>query len=111
MDTNPVQKKQHNMAVVWLFLVFILLATVFVFLKQSFADEDMTAGVISSEPASEPASETSTESTVSCGDTMCNGAETNATCPGDCMATDFCGDTMCNGAETNATCPGDCMAP
>ncbi len=43
-----------------------------------------------------------------CGDAVCNGAETNATCPQDGPA--VCGDGVCNGTETNATCPQDCPA-
>jgi hypothetical protein len=45
-----------------------------------------------------------------CGDGICNGGETHATCPGDCPGNDdpYCGDGICNGGETHATCPGDC---
>lgn len=43
-----------------------------------------------------------------CGDAVCNGAETTATCASDCPATPRCGDGVCSGGETNATCPGDC---
>ncbi len=52
-----------------------------------------------------------------CGDGICNGTETNATCPADCPLIPtptptppppFCGDGKCNGTETNATCPADC---
>ncbi|TQF14904.1 hypothetical protein FJV41_16495 [Myxococcus llanfairpwllgwyngyllgogerychwyrndrobwllllantysiliogogogochensis] len=42
-----------------------------------------------------------------CGDGFCQaGAETEATCPGDC----WCGDGICT-AETVNTCPVDCGCP
>ncbi|MFY2556027.1 hypothetical protein ACN469_00130 [Corallococcus terminator] len=42
-----------------------------------------------------------------CGDGVCQvGAETEATCPGDC----WCGDGVCT-AETVNTCPVDCGCP
>jgi hypothetical protein len=44
-----------------------------------------------------------------CGDGVCRGSETCATCPGDCGdCTDVCGDGICSGAETCRTCPVDC---
>jgi beta propeller repeat protein len=47
-----------------------------------------------------------------CGDTICNGAETCSSCPGDCGTCPppepYCGDTICNGGETCSSCPGDC---
>lgn len=43
-----------------------------------------------------------------CGDQVCNGNESNASCPGDCPAGTSCGDNMCSSNESNATCPGDC---
>ncbi|MDH5717044.1 MAG: hypothetical protein OEZ22_05345 [Spirochaetia bacterium] len=43
-----------------------------------------------------------------CGDTVCNGGETNATCAADCPP--VCGDGICNGNETSGTCPGDCIS-
>ncbi len=46
-----------------------------------------------------------------CGDSVCSGAETCSTCPGDCgtcVVTPYCGDSACNGTETCSTCPGDC---
>ncbi len=43
-----------------------------------------------------------------CGDKICNGDETNATCPNDCKI--VCGDKVCNGTETNILCPQDCPA-
>lgn len=47
----------------------------------------------------------------SCGDTLCNGDETCATCPADCgECPAFCGDGLCNGDETCATCEADCGA-
>ena len=53
-----------------------------------------------------------------CGDSMCNGSESCASCPGDCGACSvtptpsgpFCGDGWCNVGETCATCPADCGA-
>lgn len=44
-----------------------------------------------------------------CGDGICNGAESNASCPADCPPS--CGDGICNGSETATTCPVDCAAP
>lgn len=44
-----------------------------------------------------------------CGDTICNGAETCATCPSDCgVCPPSCGDNDCNGDETCWTCAEDC---
>ncbi len=42
-----------------------------------------------------------------CGDNVCNGAETHASCPADCL----CGNGVCDPLETNALCPADCPAP
>ena len=44
---------------------------------------------------------------VSCGDNVCNGSETFATCPQDCEPI-VCGDSTCNGSETCSSCPTDC---
>jgi len=41
-----------------------------------------------------------------CGDSVCNGTETNLTCPADCAA--GCGNLICDPGESFATCPGDC---
>lgn len=41
-----------------------------------------------------------------CGDSICNGGEDAASCPGDCA--DFCGDNVCTGSESSVDCPGDC---
>ena len=41
-----------------------------------------------------------------CGDRICSGGETNATCPQDCPIA--CGDGICNGNETPILCPQDC---
>ena len=41
-----------------------------------------------------------------CGDGLCNGNETYATCPTDCQST--CGNGVCDSGETHATCPSDC---
>ncbi|PIE17151.1 MAG: hypothetical protein CSA66_06645 [Proteobacteria bacterium] len=43
----------------------------------------------------------------SCGDGVCEAAETAATCPDDCTT---CGDGLCTGEETPASCPADCAA-
>ena len=44
-----------------------------------------------------------------CGDGVCNGNETEESCPEDCIAVEpFCGDGVCNGNETSVTCPEDC---
>jgi subtilisin family serine protease len=42
-----------------------------------------------------------------CGDGMCNGDETAATCAGDCSDR-ICGDFICDGEETAEGCPEDC---
>ncbi len=42
-----------------------------------------------------------------CGDGICNGTETNCTCPGDCPTT-VCGDGCCRGSESYCSCPADC---
>lgn len=44
-----------------------------------------------------------------CGDGVCNGDETTASCPGDCGTE--CGDGVCNGDESYLTCLADCPAP
>jgi len=41
-----------------------------------------------------------------CGDTICNGTETSATCPIDCPA--VCGDEACTHTESVNNCPADC---
>jgi len=50
-----------------------------------------------------------------CGDDICNGTETAATCPEDCggapTPAPSCPDGVCNGSETTATCPQDCPPP
>jgi cysteine-rich repeat protein len=45
-----------------------------------------------------------------CGDGVCNPfLETQRLCPGDCgPPPEICGDFICEGAEDNASCPGDC---
>ncbi len=44
-----------------------------------------------------------------CGDGTCNTAVENCRiCAQDCTCTAACGDTFCEGAETQATCPADC---
>ncbi len=46
-----------------------------------------------------------------CGDAICEGDETCATCPDDCGVcpeVPVCGDGVCSGDETCETCPGDC---
>jgi hypothetical protein len=40
-----------------------------------------------------------------CGDTLCTGSETPASCLGDCG---FCGDDICELTESVASCPADC---
>ncbi|MGE3454993.1 MAG: hypothetical protein AB7O24_07780 [Kofleriaceae bacterium] len=47
----------------------------------------------------------------SCGDGVCDGSESNSTCPGDCpIGGPRCGDGICNGSETSASCSSDCAA-
>jgi hypothetical protein len=43
-----------------------------------------------------------------CGDLVCEGDESAATCAVDC---DICGDNACGASESSATCPEDCEAP
>jgi len=45
-----------------------------------------------------------------CGDNVCNGTETAATCASDCpiLEVDFCGNNMCGSTESCSTCAGDC---
>lgn len=46
-----------------------------------------------------------------CGNTICDDAETCTSCPADCgSCPPTCGDAQCNGAETCATCATDCGA-
>lgn len=48
-----------------------------------------------------------------CGDGVCNGTETYATCPADCPPPPepVCGDGRCDADETWQTCPADCDEP
>ncbi len=45
-----------------------------------------------------------------CGDGTCSSSvsENCYTCASDCGSCSVCGDSVCNGAETAANCPGDC---
>ena len=45
-----------------------------------------------------------------CGDGVCEGSETEATCPADCTGEWVCGDGVCEGPETETTCPADCSS-
>lgn len=47
-------------------------------------------------------------SNATCGDNLCNGAETCSTCSDDCGVCPFCGDDICNAEETCSTCSSDC---
>ena len=49
--------------------------------------------------------------TAECGDDICSGTETLATCPEDCTPVEECGNGTCAGTETEANCPGDCGVP
>lgn len=44
-----------------------------------------------------------------CGDGVCNGIETEASCPADCSVP-RCGNGVCDAIETSASCPADCPA-
>lgn len=47
-----------------------------------------------------------------CGDGVCNGKETAASCPADCdVVQDVCGDNICGPTETQESCPIDCGEP
>ncbi len=46
--------------------------------------------------------------TATCGDDICSGDETLASCPEDCTPTEVCGNNFCGVGESNATCPTDC---
>ena len=44
-----------------------------------------------------------------CGNGICEGGESTASCPGDCPpAGPVCGNGVCESGESSATCPGDC---
>jgi uncharacterized protein (TIGR03382 family) len=43
-----------------------------------------------------------------CGDQICSGAETVASCPEDCTPDPVCGDDNCDDGETSVNCPEDC---
>jgi hypothetical protein len=49
-------------------------------------------------------------SCTTCGDGVCNAAETSALCPADCDASSVCGDFRCGADDTCSSCPGDCGA-
>jgi hypothetical protein len=56
-----------------------------------------------------PADVSRNEGTVSegvCGDRICGGLESDATCAVDCVV---CGDNKCSSTENTSTCPGDCL--
>lgn len=46
-----------------------------------------------------------------CGDQICNGSETNTSCPGDCPAGPVCGNAQCESGESQSSCPQDCGSP
>lgn len=50
---------------------------------------------------------------VRCGDGICNGTETEFTCPWDCAPppTGYCGDAICEFPEDSFSCPQDCGFP
>lgn len=43
-----------------------------------------------------------------CGDGVCNGKETAASCPSDCSTSSVCGDGVCDADEDCASCSDDC---
>ena len=48
--------------------------------------------------------------TATCGDDICSGDETLASCPEDCTPTETCGNSFCGVGENTANCPVDCPA-
>ena len=56
-------------------------------------------------------SPTGTPPPPACGDGVCNGTESAASCPADCgPPPPACGDGACNGTESAASCPADCAS-
>ncbi len=45
-----------------------------------------------------------------CGDYVCDGSETCASCDGDCGPCSYCGDSFCDSGESCSTCSTDCGA-
>jgi len=46
-----------------------------------------------------------------CGDGVCDEGETSDQCPMDCPVLPYCGDGVCDADETETTCPDDCWTP
>jgi hypothetical protein len=46
-----------------------------------------------------------------CGDLVCNGDESSASCELDCGPAPFCGDGSCDASEDSCTCAADCGGP
>lgn len=46
-----------------------------------------------------------------CGDGICSGSESPATCPADCGLPPVCGNGLCEAGESQFSCPADCGSP
>lgn len=74
------------------------------------ADNNSTQKDVSVIIAGGSAPDTSSGGSPYCGDGTCKGSnEDSITCPRDCPA--VCGDTVCNGTETEDNCAVDCIVP
>ncbi len=72
--------------------------------------DDLSQPLVKEECDSAPAAATTggtgSSGVPTCGDSVCNGTESNQTCPADCSS--GCGNQVCDAGESFATCPNDC---